>query len=92
MDEETGQIRVKEGAKFDADRTYTVNLTATDSAGFGAIIIVAIQVAETSLSPFDLNSNDKIERDEVIAAVKDYFAGTITKEDVIEVIKLYFAG
>ena len=39
-----------------------------------------------------MNSNDKIERDEIIAAVKDYFAGTITKEDVIEVIKLYFAG
>ena len=92
VDEETGQIRVKEGAEFEADRTYTVNLTATDSAGFGAIIIVAIQVAEPSFSPFDLNSNYKIDRDEVIAAVKDYFDGTITKEDVIEVIKLYFAG
>ena len=92
VDETTGQIRVREGTEFEADRTYTVNLTATDSAGFGAIIIVAIQVAEPSFSPYDLNSNESIERDEVIAAIKDYFDGTITKEDIIELIKLYFAG
>ena len=92
VDEETGQIRVKEGTELESDRTYTVNLTATDSAGFGAIIIVMIQVAEPSFSPYDLNGNEEIEREEVIAAIKDYFDGTIAKEDVIELVKLYFAG
>ena len=41
--------------------TYTVNLTATDSAGFGAIVIVMIEVTEVteaSFSPYDLNGND----------------------------------
>ena len=70
--------------------TFTVNLTATDSAGFGAIIIVDIEVIEPTLSPYDLNDNGVIERDEVIEAVADYFAGEIEKDEVIELIKLYF--
>ena len=90
VDENTGQIRVREGMDLEFGHTYTVNLTATDSAGFGAIIIVVIEVAETSCSPYDRNGSDKIERDEVIMAVADYFKGSIDKEEVIEVIKLYF--
>ena len=92
VDEETGQIRVKDGIELAEGRTYTVNLTATDSAGFGAIIIIEIEVTEASFSPYDMNANDKIERDEVIMAVADYFKGLITKGEVIEVVKLYFSG
>ena len=72
------------------EHAFTVNLTATDSAGFGAIIIVDIEVIEPTLSPYDLNDNGVIERDEVIEAVADYFAGEIEKDEVIELIKLYF--
>ena len=92
VDEETGQISVREGVELALGTTYTVNLTATDSAGFGAIVIVMIEVTEASFSPYDLNGNDAIERDEVIMAIRDYFDGDITKGDVIELIKLYFAG
>ena len=92
VDEETGQISVREGVELALGTTYTVNLTATDSAGFGAIVIVMIEVTEASFSPYDLNGNDAIERDEVIMAIRDYFSGEITKGDVIELIKLYFAG
>ena len=60
--------------------TYSVNLTATDSAGFGAIIIVTIEVAEASLHRYDLNGSGTIEREEVIAAVGDYFAGRIARQ------------
>ena len=92
VDEETGQIMVREGVELALGSTYTVNLTATDSAGFGAIVIVIIEVTEASFSPYDLNGNDAIERDEVVMAIRDYFSGEITKGDVIELIKLYFAG
>ena len=91
VDEETGQVRVKEGVDLTLGRIYTVNLTATDSAGFGAIIIVNIEVAEATHHAYDLNRNGVIDRDEVIKAVGDYFAGEITKGDVIELIRLYFA-
>ena len=90
VDEETGQIRVQVGVDLTIGKTYTVNLTATDSAGFGAIIIVMIEVTEAAFSPYDRNGNDRIERDEVIMAVADYFKGSIDKDEVIEVIKLYF--
>ena len=91
VDEETGQLYLKEGVELTPGRTYNVNLTATDSAGFGAIIIVTIEVAEAEHHPYDMNGNDEIERDEVLEAVKDYFEGTITKEELIELVKLYFA-
>ena len=92
VDEETGQIMVREGVEMALGTTYSVNLTATDSAGFGAIVIVMIEVTEAAFSPYDLNGNDAIERDEVVMAIRDYFDGAITKGDVIELIKLYFAG
>ena len=89
VEEHTGQLRVREGVALILASTFTVNLTATDSAGFGAIIIVDIEVIEPTLSPYDLNDNGVIERDEVIEAVADYFAGEIEKDEVIELIKLY---
>ena len=92
VDEETGQIQVKEGVEIELGQTLTLNLTATDSAGFGAIIIVAIEVVEAMHHRYDANRNGNIERDEVIAAVKDYFDGDISKDEVIDLIKLYFAG
>ena len=91
VDEETGQIQVKEGVELKLGQTLTLNLTATDSAGFGAIIIVAIEVVEAMHHRYDANRNGNIERDEVIAAVKDYFDGEIDKDEVIDLIKLYFA-
>ena len=91
VDEETGQIRVKEGVALELGQTLTLNLTATDSAGFGAIIIVTIEVVEAMHHRYDANRNGNIERDEVIAAVKDYFEGDISKDEVIELVKLYFA-
>ena len=92
VDEETGQFRLAQGPTLEVGQTYTVNLTATDSAGFGSIIIVMIEVLESAFNYYDVNGNDKIERDEVIMAVKDYFNDLMTKDEVIELIKLYFAG
>ena len=92
VDEETGQIRVREGVELVVGNTYSVNLTATDSAGFGAIIIVMIEVAEAAFHRYDLDGSGTIERHEVIAAIGDYFAGLIHKDGVIEVVKLYFSG
>ena len=91
VDEETGQLRIKDGMTPAMGNSYTVNLTATDSAGVGAIIIVVINVTEASHHRFDLDQDGNIERVEVVAAVKDYFDGLISKDDVIELVKMYFA-
>ena len=92
VDEETGQIRLGQAVSLELGETYTVNLTATDSSGTGAIIIVVINVTEATHHQYDLDRSGTIERDEVVAAAKDYFDGLITKDEVIELIKLYFSG
>ena len=92
VDPATGQIRVKIGTVLQVDRTYIIVLTATDSAGMGVLIIVSIEVAESHLAAYDANDNYMVDRDEVIAAVGDYFDDEISLDDVIELIKLYFAG
>ena len=91
VDEETGQIRLGAGVSLELGQTYTVNLTATDSTGTGAIIIVDIEVAEPDTHPYDLNGNGTFEKDEVIKAVSDYFAGLIEKAEVLEIVSRYFA-
>ena len=92
VDEETGQIQVREGVELELGQSYTVNLTATDSAGFGAIIIVTIEVVEAAYHSYDANRNGVIEKEEILDAVSDYFAGRIEKDEMIELVKLYFAG
>ena len=92
VDEETGQIRLGQAITLALGQTYTVNLTATDSSGTGAIIIVVIEVAEAAFHRYDLNKNGSIEKDEVLAAVADYFAARIEKPLVLEVVSLYFAA
>ncbi len=92
VDAETGQIRVKEGVELELGQTYTVNLTATDSAGFGAIIIVVIQVTEGLGGSYDLNRDGVIDKHEVLRAVSDYFAGLIEKDEVLALVARYFAG
>ena len=92
IDEETGQIRLGKAITPALGQTYTVNLTGTDSGGTGAIIIVDIAVAEAPYHRYDLNRNGIIEKNEVLAAVGDYFSDVIEKPMVLEVISLYFAS
>ena len=97
VDEETGQIRLGQAIPLEVGQTFTVNLTATDSSGTGAIIIVVVEVVEAAFLEagfhrYDLNKNGSIEKDEVLAAVADYFAARIEKPLVLEVVSLYFAA
>ena len=95
IDASTGQIRVGESTTldFESDRkTFTVNVTATDTSGFGALITVTIEVTDIDHGPYDLDDNERIERGEVIASISDYFKSIIGKDDVIRLIRLYFAG
>lgn len=90
VDEETGQLRMKDGMTPAVGNSYSVNLTATDSSGVGAIITIVITVTEQTHHQYDQDRDGTIERDEVVAAVQDYFDGEITKDEVIELVKMYF--
>ena len=86
-------------ADADADNEYVVTVRATSGVGgrfrtaTQTIRVTVTDVAEApALSPYDVDDSGVIEGPEVIQAVKDYFADTITGPEVIEVVKLYFAG
>ena len=78
---------------FEGERnSYTVNVTATDTSGTGALTIVNIIVVDIDHGPYDLDSNEQIDRNEVMASISDYFKSLIGKDEVIRLIRLYFAG
>ena len=90
----TGQITVGSGTTLDYEtrRSYTVVVTATDPSGESARITVTINVTDVGLGSYDSNDNNRIERSEVIAAVRDYFANRVDRSTVIELIRLYFSS
>ena len=94
----TGQLQTKVALDAATKSTYTVTVTATDTDGLSDTITVTITVTSTvtcsTLGPlgdrYDANNNGSIERDEVIAAIRDYFDDLISRDDVIAIIRLYF--
>ena len=46
---------------------------------------------EAAYHRYDVNQNGAFEKEEVINAVVDYFAGLIEKEEVVEMVTAYFA-
>ena len=99
IEEDTGQIKVGAGATLDYEaekNTFAVDVTATGSSGASATINVTIAVIDANLgtlgSRYDANRDRKIDRDEVIAAIVDYFDDLISRDDVVAVIVLYFSS
>ena len=99
IDADTGQIRVGAGTALDYEvdkNVYEATVAVTDSSGVSATVAVTIKVTDVDLpgiaNDYDADDNELMDRDETTAAVVDYFADRITKEEAIEIIQLYFAG
>ncbi len=97
IDALTGQIRVAPGAvlNYESGRTeYTVEVTARTSNGKTATIKVTILVTDVVLAgaadDYDVNGDETIDLDEVLAAVADYFGGAIDRDEAIAIVILYF--
>ena len=96
VDESTGQIRVGQAVSLEAGDSYTVTLRASAALPRGSTLTVGIEVSIRVIEPeppavrYDLNRNGTIEKDEILAAVSDYFAGLIEKEEVLGLVSLYF--
>ena len=97
VDESTGQIRVGQEVSLEEGDTYDVTLRASVARVGGSTITVEIEVSIRVTEPeppairYDFNRNGTIEKDEVLAAVSDYFAGLIEKNDVLALVARYFA-
>ena len=83
-------------ADADADNVYQVTLQATDLKGMMGILPMAVSVTDAEndgiWNRYDFNKNGLIERNEALAAVFDYFADLIAKQQALEVVFLYFAS
>ena len=73
----------------------TVSVTAEDGTTTRTYTVTVIRegspASESMIDRYDANNNDVIDRDEVLAAVVDYFNGAITRDEVLEVVKLFFS-
>lgn len=78
---------------WDTAGTYTIGLEVTDSAAATATDTATVTVTVTAFDPYiyDTNEDEELSKAETLAAVDDYLAGNITKDEVLEVIKLYFS-
>ncbi len=92
---DSGQITVGAATKLDYEsrESYTVVVTATDIFDSTASITVAISVTNVDLpgkaNDYDANKDEKIDREEASSAVRDYFAGTLTRDEMLDIIRLY---
>ena len=72
--------------------TFNFTVEVTDAVEDTATRDLSIMVDIWTPWSYDENSDGVIQKMEALAAVQDYFTGTITKALVLEVIQLYFAG
>ena len=90
----TGQLQTRVALDAATKSTYTVTVTATDTGGLSDTFTVTITVTCSTLGElgdrYDANNDCRIDRDEVIAAIRDYFDDLISRDDVIAIIRLYF--
>ena len=97
-----GQIKVGADAMLDYEtkETYMVTVTATDSQMATDTIDVTIMVTDVDerdplVIKYDTNGIEGIQRNEVIAAIRDYLNGVAdapTRDGVIWLIRLYLGS
>ena len=83
-------------ADADTDNVYQVMLQATDLKGMMGMLHMVVSVTDVEnegiWTRYDFNNNGLIERGEALAAVFDYFADLITKQQALGVVFRYFAS
>ena len=91
----SGQLQTKAPLDYETKASYSVEVTAKPPSGVSETIPVTIMVEDVSLGEvgdrYDTDRNEKINKQEAIEAVRDYFKDRLSKEDTIGVIRLYFA-
>ena len=72
--------------------TVEVMVTAEDGTTMMTYTVTVTVLMATLLDIYDTNDNNRIDKSEAVAAIRDYIADQITKADVVEVIRLYISG
>lgn len=97
IDKLSGQITVGANTTLDRETTsyYRVVVTASEQSGTSSSISVTIVVTDMSLGVaadyYDLDKNERVDDNEVLSAVRDYFGGILDGDEVLGVIRQYFS-
>ena len=77
---------------WDTADIYTIGLRVTDDTAATATDTAMVTVTEEAFDPWDYDTDEDgvMSKAETLAAVADYVAETISKDDALEVVKLYF--
>ena len=89
IDATTGKITV--ATALGTGRFYGLTVQASDQHGLTDTVEVEvlIRLIADLMNRYDANRNRTIEKNEVIAAIIDYFNGLITKNETVKIIHLY---
>lgn len=92
----TGQLLTKEPLDHETENTYTIDVEASDATGATAAISVTVVVTNVGLDTrYDADDSGTIDRDEIVWAISDYFAGgpeAPDGEEILELISIYLSG
>ena len=94
LDRSTGQLRTKAPLDYETRAAYTIEVAATDRFGVSATITVTIEVTDVTTGSalgdrYDADENGVIDRDETIAAISDYLAGRLARDDLTVILGLH---
>lgn len=76
----------------DAGNYLRATATYTDDSGAGQTATSAATNSRIAIDSYDRNADGRIDGPEVLAAVSDYFRGSLTGTRVLAVVALYFRG
>ena len=92
----TGQLLTRQPLDFETRDIFLVEVTATDTAGATATTSVTVRVTNIGLDTrYDTDDSGTIERDKIMRAVRDYFAGgpgAPTRDEILALVSLYLDG
>ena len=94
----TGQISVGDNTQLDYEtqpNTHQLQVTATDPDGTNTNTTINITINITNINlpnttaTYDTDNNEQITLNELLAAIKDYIARRITRDELIPIIQTY---
>ena len=91
-DSSTGLTSTYTTTNADGGEYLRATVTYADDSGAGQTAESPATTGRVAIDSYDRNSDGRIEASEVLAAVTDYFGGTIDGPRVLQVVALYFSG
>ena len=94
IDPSTGQLLKSAPLSYETKVEHTVQATATDAPDASSTVTVAITVTDATTGSaigdrYDADGSGTIDRNEVLRALADYLAGSLTRDEAKAIFLLY---